>query len=360
MPVIDILKETKVSNHPRIQMLGGMFDCPIDDANRFELHADIDTEGSDWNIGLIVGPSGCGKSSVLECFGKHSNAAWDETSIVTSFDSRHEVKSICAALSSVGLNNIRAWMRPYHVLSNGERFRADCARAILEQDDPILIDEFTSVVDRQVAKIASHAVQKYCRKTGKKMVVASCHYDIVDWLQPDWYFEPHKNNLVRRSLRRRPDIAIEIRETKHSDWKMFAPYHYLNASLHKAAKCYMLLCEGIPATFAGILFRPVSAKGAKQNVYGISRVVTLPDFQGIGLAFVLMNFLAEKYRQEGNRLRMYPAHPSLVRSFERSPVWVRTKDYGKITSRNNTKTTGIPGLVAARMNAVYEYVGEKT
>jgi hypothetical protein len=38
-------------------------------------------------------------------------------------------------------------------LSKGERFRADLARIVCEWPAPVAIDEFTSVVDRQIARI---------------------------------------------------------------------------------------------------------------------------------------------------------------------------------------------------------------
>jgi len=66
--------------------------------------------------------------------------------------------------------------------------RVDLARALLEKDF-VVFDEFTSVVDRQVAQTTSLAVNKAVRKMGKKFIAVSCHYDIVDWLEPDWVFD---------------------------------------------------------------------------------------------------------------------------------------------------------------------------
>lgn len=62
------------------------------------------------------------------------------------------------------------------------------ARALLERDF-VVFDEFTSVVDRNVAKTACIAINKAIKKTGKKFIAISCHYDILDWLQPDWVFD---------------------------------------------------------------------------------------------------------------------------------------------------------------------------
>lgn len=80
------------------------------------------------------------------------------------------------------------WLKPYNVLSNGEKMRVDLARALLEKDF-VVFDEFTSVVDRQVAKVACIAVNKAVKKTNKKFIAVSCHKDIIEWLQPDWIFD---------------------------------------------------------------------------------------------------------------------------------------------------------------------------
>jgi ABC-type ATPase with predicted acetyltransferase domain len=64
------------------------------------------------------------------------------------------------------------------------------ARALSEDTDMVVIDEFTSVVDRQVAQVASHTVQKAVRRTpGRQFVAVTCHYDVTDWLQPDWVYD---------------------------------------------------------------------------------------------------------------------------------------------------------------------------
>jgi ABC-type ATPase with predicted acetyltransferase domain len=102
------------------------------------------------------------------------------------------IREATGALSSVGFSSPPSWVKPYHVLSNGERFRADMARAIVDPSSLVVIDEFTSVVDRQVAKIASSSIAKAVRaRAGKQLVAVSCHEDIVEWLQPDWLLEPH-------------------------------------------------------------------------------------------------------------------------------------------------------------------------
>lgn len=67
--------------------------------------------------------------------------------------------------------------------------RCDLARAILSKEKLFVFDEFTSVVDRNVAKIGSFAMQKAIRKTDKQFIAVTCHYDVEDWLLPDWVFD---------------------------------------------------------------------------------------------------------------------------------------------------------------------------
>lgn len=186
---INVKRESEISRSIRCQQLEAMFDVPPSEKSILEWQGDIPIEKDNWQIGLIVGPSGSGKSTIgKELFGDkyHINIEWGALSVIDDFKSGLSIKDIAQACSVVGFNTIPAWLRPYQVLSTGEKFRVDIARRLLELSDPIVIDEFTSVVDRQVAKIGANAVQKYIRKNSRKFVAISCHYDIIDWLMPDW------------------------------------------------------------------------------------------------------------------------------------------------------------------------------
>lgn len=266
-----------------------------------------------------------------------------------------DISEACAA---VGFNTIPALLRPYRVLSNGERFRVDLARRLIESGETIIMDEFTSIVDRQVAKIASHAVQKYVRKKKLHFIAASCHYDILDWLRPDWVLEPATMTFARRSLRRRPKLSIAISRVPHSTWELFAPFHYLTRSLHRSAKCFALFVGDRIAAFCGILYRPISRGRGKKNIYGISRVVCLPDWQGLGLAPLLNDTLGGAYKALGYRLRNYPAHPAFVRIHLKSPSWRLVKRPGIFKRRTQSSATStIRGAFGGRPCAVFEYIG---
>ena len=355
MPAVHIVAETKVSGSTRAQQLQAVFDVPAIEKARLELKGNLPIEKDDWNIGLIVGPSGSGKSSILrEVFGEQKELNWSGDGVIDDFDPKLSIQNVAEVCQAVGFNTIPAWVRPYVVLSNGEKFRVDLARRLIETEGTIVIDEFTSVVDRQVAQIGAHAVQKYVRKQKQKFVAASCHYDIIEWLQPDWMLEPATMTFTRRSLRRRPELECELSRVPYDAWRIFAPFHYLTADMHRAARCFALSVNGRVAAFAGMLFRP---HPKVNDIWGCSRLVTLPDFQGLGLAFVLIDRIAAMYRAIGRRVRTYPAHPALIRGFDRSKTWALKQKPGyqaKTSRTNGLSAVWHPG---SRPCAVFEYCG---
>lgn len=142
-----------------------------------------------WQIGLIVGNSGTGKTSIAKnVFGDPKKPEWDEFPIVDNFAKFLSMNEITYALGNVGFNSVPYWLKPFSVLSNGEKQRVELARLALE-NDLVVYDEFTSLVDRDVAKSMSNSVSKMFRKLDKKFVAVTCHKDIVEWLKPDWVYD---------------------------------------------------------------------------------------------------------------------------------------------------------------------------
>ena len=354
--------EYEVSRSIRCRQIEAMFDVPPQDSKKLEWVGELPIEKKDWKIGLIVGPSGSGKSTIARnLFNKNYEPSlkWGKAAVIDDFDDKLSIEQISKVCSAVGFNTIPAWFRSYSVLSTGEKFRVEVARRMLELESPVIIDEFTSVIDRQVAKIGCHAVQKYIRRSEKQFIAISCHYDIIDWLQPDWIFEPASMEFKPRGLLRRPKIEGEIKRCEYGLWKIFAPYHYLTAELNKSARCYALFVESRPVAFAGVLHRPNWRKKG-QNIKGISRIVTLPDWQGIGLSPILATTLGAAYRATGWRLRSYPAHPALIRVADKSKEWMMVKKPGyiqKINKKNINQKTSKSMRNVSRPGAVFEYCG---
>jgi ABC-type Mn2+/Zn2+ transport system ATPase subunit len=316
-------------------------------------------ENKPWAVGMIVGPSGCGKSTIARALWGElvdQPVEWKSASCVDDFAASLSMDEIAKVCQAVGFNTIPAWLRPFDVLSNGEKFRANLARRLVSGGDLIVVDEFTSVVDRRVAQIGSHAVQRFIRRSGdRRFVAVTCHYDVEEWLQPDWIFDPSDGKFRWRSVQPRPDIEVEIRRVHHREWARFAPFHYLTSSLNISAACFVLYIDGSPASFAAVLPRPTRGIKGRVVIVGMSRAVTLPDFQGLGLSFVLVDKIASAYKSTGLRFRHYPSHPGFVRGCDRSPRWAMIKRPGKF-SAPSSKTAKIGGQ-SGRPCAVFEWAG---
>lgn len=214
MPRAHFVVESQTPITTRGRQVCGMFDAPPEEKQRLEWDIALPLEDRPWQVGLIHGPSGSGKSTVARAlFGGETKVEWRaKTALIDNFPAAMSVEQIATLCSAVGLNTIPCWLRPHEVLSNGERFRADMARLLAEAapGSTVVVDEFTSVVDRQVAQVASHALQKAVRKAGFRLVAVSCHSHIIEWLQPDCTLELGERHIDLGLLRQRPPIQRSI------------------------------------------------------------------------------------------------------------------------------------------------------
>lgn len=186
----------------------------------WEHTADLPVEEEGWHIGLVVGPSGSGKSSIgRQIWGNDAvhdlYAGWrGDAPVVDCIAPQGSFHEVTGALAAVGLGDVPAWLRPFTVLSNGEQFRAGLARLIVDGPDRAVVDEFTSVIDRQIAQIGAAAFAKAWRRgAGRQIVLLSCHYDVVDWLQPDWVYDTRTGNLKKKSSQGQPSSLTYSRRT---------------------------------------------------------------------------------------------------------------------------------------------------
>jgi len=183
----EFLFETKRNDSFRVKSLIGQYD--LENTNIVQRFKGDYKLPENWNIGLIVGNSGTGKTSIAKnVFGEFNKCEWDDRSIIENFNDTLKMDEITELLGSVGFNSVPYWLKPFNVLSNGEKTRVELARMISEKD-LVIFDEFTSMVDRDVAKSMSNSVQKIFRNKNKKFIGITCHKDVTEWLLPDWIYD---------------------------------------------------------------------------------------------------------------------------------------------------------------------------
>jgi ABC-type Mn2+/Zn2+ transport system ATPase subunit len=176
MPSFNIIKEISLNQTFRTKSIIGSFDLQIDEKIREQFVGNIAIEEEDWRIGIIVGASGSGKTTIAkELFKDYyiNDFKYDSNSIIDNMPKDKTVQEITNIFNSVGFATVWSWLKPYSVLSNGERMRVDLAQALLSNNDIIVFDEFTSVVDRTIAKVASYAISRSIRKSNKKFIAVA-------------------------------------------------------------------------------------------------------------------------------------------------------------------------------------------
>jgi ABC-type polar amino acid transport system ATPase subunit/GNAT superfamily N-acetyltransferase len=340
----------------RSEKVAGMFDVPVTNKLKKEWVISADFDDMDWQVGLIVGASGSGKTTIAKRLFQdniyHNGFNWGASTVLDDFSETLTVKEITDALSHVGFSSPPSWLLPYSALSNGQQFRTNVARCLLEYDDVMVFDEFTSVVDRNVAQIGSFAVQKYIRRTNKRFVAVSCHYDINEWLQPDWVLDISANTFTRGCLRR-SDIEIEIFQCNYKAWQLFKDHHYLNADINKASTCFVGFINGEPVGFCAVLPFP---HPHKKNFWKEHRTVVLPDYQGVGFGNRMSEFCGEWLKAKRKGFITTTSHPSMIGHRIKSDKWALTRKPSRTvpTSRNGIQRKSTSHN---RLTASFQYIG---
>lgn len=266
------------------------FDYPIKETVSVEIPFNIILPEK-WNIGVIYGPSGSGKSTILKTFGEVVVPYYDNKPIVSQF-SNLTPNEVIELFSSVGLNNVHTWLKPYHVLSVGEKSRVDLAWHLYQNKDIILIDEFTSTVNRECAKSICLSLKKYINKTNKKIILSTCHEDILEWLQPNWIYNTFSQSMVDPTvfLQQPKKSKLTIQRCEKSLWKYFSYYHYMTDSHQIASKCYLLYLDNHIIGWCSIIHFPHSTW---KNAWRVHRLVILPDYQGRGIGLFIINLFGQ-------------------------------------------------------------------
>jgi ABC-type lipoprotein export system ATPase subunit/GNAT superfamily N-acetyltransferase len=354
--------KSKIINDKYTEYIYNSYDIQNKDETIVNIPMYIDSLNTfNWNIGVILGNSGSGKSTILKSIGNIKNIAFDyEKPLISNFDWL-EPKDATYLLTSMGLSSVPTWLRPFHTLSNGEQYRATLAYLVASARDGeiILIDEYTSVVDRDVAKAMSFALQKYIRKENKKIILASCHYDILEWLMPDWTCSPQKGGVLEKCdyLRQgRPKIELSISRVKPDTWEIFKKHHYLTQDVNKSYIFLLFEFNSKP-----IAINVLGIHVGKTNCfksYRESRIVVLPDYQGLGIGSKISEFCAGIIKNNNWNYYTKTSNPALGEYRNKNTLnWQPTGHNGKgrneIIGLNNKYK-----ILRKNISYCHKYIGE--
>ena len=322
-------------------------------------------------IVLIVGTSGSGKSTILRSLGELKQPAVDNTcNTIENFSTPERGEEL---LLACGLRSIPTWFRSPATLSNGEYHRFEMAISL--DQGLATIDEFTSVVDRDTAKSLALSIRKFYdrRGTTEPLYIASCHRDIVEWLDPDYVYDTDLCVLENRRspfcMGARPELTLTIQSTSANYWPMFSRHHYLDTAISKSAHYYVLLLGNKPIGFHAAIH---STNRDIHSYWRGHRTVILPEFQGMGLGTAFSDAIAEMYVSKGMRYFSKTAHPSFGEHREKSPLWRPTstnkksrlgsyllKDGTIRPMKNYGGNAQIALRDAGRVCYSHEYIGKK-
>jgi ABC-type polar amino acid transport system ATPase subunit/GNAT superfamily N-acetyltransferase len=364
---VDERLTSTVSSSFRAARVLGMFDLPTVSEQVVEVRAELPLEDADWTVGAIVGASGSGKSTIARALwpdqvAQPSGFTWKAQSLVDDFPAELSPDAVAGLLTSVGLSSAPVWLRPYRVLSTGQQFRASLARALAAGGAPVVFDEFTSVVDRTVAKAASVAVAKHCRRAGTRFVAVTCHRDVLPWLEADWVYDTDRGVFDwTRGCLRRPPVRLCVRAGSRDAWPLFRGHHYLSRDLAGHARVFLAYVEldgeERLAGFFSVLPRLLSRGSTKDWLQG-HRIVVLPDMQGLGIGNRMVEAAAEQlWVQERVRYVETSSAPGFIQHRRRHPAMWRLERGPSMKAPSQSRSRAVR-TSAGRLTTTWVYVPE--
>lgn len=266
---------------------------------------DIPADG----IILITGASGVGKSLLLTSISRHYSTTKkipnhiDKEKSIAEIISYEDAGKVIRYLSKFGLGEPRILIGPFSHLSDGQKERFLIASALLQGIGPLILDEFTTRLDRRTAQIVAINLGKILRSNKQSAFIASCHDDIVDFLKPDIHIELRSNGKHRvlnkkiKNTNILKSLEIEIKKGTIDDYKKLSRYHYENDNPNDIDMLAPLVDHVVTAHSKGELIgvnlciRPWPKKfeifsefsEINKHILQSFRVIVHPQYRGIGL-----------------------------------------------------------------------------
>ncbi len=279
-----------------------------DQTQTFQLYDHTQLKIRPTDIILITGDSGSGKSVLLKALkadlgteaqdAKELQIDPDQPIIETVGKNTTQALEI---LGKVGLNDAFLFLRSYRQLSDGQKHRYQIAKLAQTTAKWWILDEFTSTLDRDTAKIVAYNLQRLAREQGKTVIAATTHPDLQRDLAPNAHI--HKRYGKEITIHYRPKAKTQtcsltrqmhLTEGTTADYKTLSPFHYRTGKCPPPRKIFTLkrkteTCAVIVYSYPSPLCfgRSKVWKGTftqlQQQVSIVSRVIVHPKYRSIGL-----------------------------------------------------------------------------
>jgi len=312
------LRTSPVAITDRVAAVSDAFGVGIDDEKEFTIFDNVNLNYDDADLIYVTGDSGSGKSTFLKLFADHVRSQGitctnfeeikpnDEEGVINSIgESEEEAFSL---LATVGLSEAFLMLRKYKELSEGQKYRYKLAKLISTKAQAILIDEFGATLDREMAKVLAYCIQKWARRNGKMVAVATTHRDLMDDFNPNILLDKKFGQTTEVKYyngEARPFSLLgqmRIEPANKDDYAVLKGFHYL-AGNPTAVKARYKLTHGTETIgiivynlsmralrFRNRLFPEYKNNIEKVNgeIQRIARVIIHPKYRGIGLASELV------------------------------------------------------------------------
>ena len=302
----------------RVVAVSNAFGVGVDDRKEFVIFDHVPLEYNDNDLIYVTGDSGSGKSTFLRVFrdleekrGRKCLSFEDikvnEDCVVIDAVGRSKEEGM-NLLAIVGLSEAFIMLRKFKELSDGQKYRFKLAKVIEQDADVFLIDEFGASLDRDMAKTLAFCFQKWARRNGKMLVIATTHRDLIEDFNPDilldkkfgetteishFIAEPKMFSLIRQ---------MRIEQGSLADYKALAHFHYLHGQPAGNKHIFRLMYREeiigvilytisfLNLSLRNQLFPEYKSNTARVNseILRISRVIIHPKYRGVGLAAELV------------------------------------------------------------------------